>query len=397
MSSTQLSVRYAAFYAAIFAAIGIYIPFWPLWLGAKGLSAEEIAALLATASWLKIATTPGFAQISDRSGRPKATMIAVALIAVTAFALLSGAAGFWMILAISLIALAAMHALPPLCDSQTLAAVYGQGLDYGRIRLWGSIGFIAAAAAAGPLVESYGIDAFLPLLVVLLLITLGTVVALPGQRHERKERSESPRQNKGSWRPLLQPRFLIFLVCASLLQASHATYYAFSTIHWQAAGHSESVIGLLWAEGVVAEVFLFAVSGKITGRLRPSLLLLIGGACGVVRWLVIGETTWLPALVGVQLLHAGTFGATHLGAMHFIARRAPKGSAATAQSLYAAISGGLGMGLGLLLAGLLYSESPAFAFFAMAGLAGLAILLAFRLLSFPRAAEEADADRTVPQ
>lgn len=383
MSKTQLSFRYAAFYAAIFAAIGLFIPFWPLWLGDKGLSAAEIAALLAAASWLKIATTPGIAQVSDRSGRPKATMIVVCLVCILAFALLFGLESFWPILLVSLIALAAKHALPPLCDSQTLAAVYSEGIDYGRVRLWGSIGFIAAAAAAGPLVERHGIEVFLPLLLILLFATLVSVATLPNQSPEK-----SKPQARGDWRPLLHPRFLTFLICASLLQASHATYYAFSTIHWQAAGLSESTIGLLWAEGVVAEVLLFAVSGAVTSRLRPSLLLLIGGACGILRWWVIGETTWLPALVAAQLLHAATFGAAHLGAMHFIARRAPKGSAATAQSLYAAISGGLAMGLALLLAGFLYAKDPAVAFFAMAGLAAVALLLAIRLLSFPRALEE---------
>ncbi len=384
MSATQLSIRYAAFYTAIFAAIGIYIPFWPLWLGEKGLSAPEIATLLATASWLKIATSPGFAQVSDRSGRPKATMVAVSLLSLLAFALLWDASGFWMILSISLIALAAMHALPPLGDSLTLGAVYAENLDYGRIRLWGSIGFILAASAAGPLLERYGVSAFLPFLLLLLALTLASILLLPAAPKETQEKT----QNKGDWRPLLKPRFLVFLICASLLQASHATYYAFSTIHWQAAGLSETTIGLLWAEGVVAEVLLFAVAGRITGRIRPSMLLLIGGLCGLLRWFVTGETTWLPALIGVQILHAGTFGATHLGAMHFIARRTPKGSSATALSLYAAISGGLGMGLALLLAGFLYQEHPGLAFFAMAGLAGLAALLALRLLRFPRALEE---------
>ncbi len=383
MSKTQLSFRYAAFYAAIFAAVGLALPFWPLWLGDKGLSATEIAAILAAASWLKVATTPAVAQVSDRSGQPKATMVGAALFSIAAFALLFGVEDFWPILLVSLAALAAKHALMPLGDSLTLAAVYNQGLDYGRIRLWGSLGFIAAAAAAGPLVERYGIGVFLPLMLLLLLLTLGSVAALPPQREGR-----SRPQDRSDWRSLLRPRFLIFLICASLLQASHATYYAFSTIHWQAAGHSESTIGLLWAEGVIAEVLLFAVSGAFAQRLRPSLLLLIGGLCAILRWWVTGETTWLPALIASQLLHAATFGATHLGAMHFIARRAPKGAAATAQSLYAAISGGLAMGLALLLAGVLYAQDPAMAFYAMAGLAAVAVLLAVRLLSFPRALEE---------
>ena len=312
-------------------------------------------------------------------------MIAVVLLSLLFYALLWNAEGFWGLLLVSLVAVAAMQALPPLGDSLTLSAVYSKGLDYGRIRLWGSVGFIVAAAAAGPLVERLGIDAFLPLLLLMLLLTFGAVAALPPATRDPKEKA---RHGKGDWRQLLNPRFLTFLICASLLQASHAAYYAFSTLHWQAAGHSETVIGLLWAEGVIAEVLLFALSGRIVGRMRPSTLLLIGGLCGVVRWLVIGETTWLPALVAAQILHAGTFGAAHLGAMHFIARRAPKTLAATAQSLYSALSGGLGMGLALLLAGFLYRENPAFAFFAMAGLTGLAALLAIRLLSFPRAQED---------
>ena len=106
---------------------------------------------------------------------------------------------------------------------------------------------------------------------------------------------------------------------------------------------------------------------------------LVAGVAGIVRWVVLGATVWVPALLVVQLSHAATFGAAHLGAMHFIARIAPPGLAATAQGLYAAATGGIGMGLALLVAGQLYAIGPASAYWAMAALsaggAGLALVL----------------------
>jgi PPP family 3-phenylpropionic acid transporter len=177
---------------------------------------------------------------------------------------------------------------------------------------------------------------------------------------------------------LAQPRFVLFVATASLLQASHAVYNGFSSLHWRAAGISETVIGELWAEGVIAEVLLFSVSGFFVARLGPIGLLMLAGICGVVRWTVLAQTTDMTALVVIQLLHAITFGAVHLGAMHFVARNAPPGLSATAQGIYAS-SSGLAMGLAMIGAGSLFASFQGKAFFAMAAISavgtGLALLL----------------------
>jgi PPP family 3-phenylpropionic acid transporter len=175
-----------------------------------------------------------------------------------------------------------------------------------------------------------------------------------------------------------QRDLLPFLLAASLLQASHAAYYGFSSLSWHAAGIGETTIALLWTEGVVAEVLLFAVSRRLTQRFPPAMLLLGAGLLGCLRWTVTAVSSELAVLIAVQALHAATFAATHLATMHYITRAAPAGLAASMQSLYSALSGGLVMGAAMLLAGWLYETAPSYAFVAMAVIAlaaaGLALL-----------------------
>ena len=105
---------------------------------------------------------------------------------------------------------------------------------------------------------------------------------------------------------------------AALVQSSHGVLYGFATLHWRQAGIPDSVIGALWAEGVVAEIILFAVSGYLLKRLKPIHFLIIAASAGIIRWLILAETSAIPALIFVQSLHAFTFGATHLAGLHFI-------------------------------------------------------------------------------
>ena len=130
------------------------------------------------------------------------------------------------------------------------------------------------------------------------------------------------------------------------------------------------MIGLLWAGGVVAEVILFACNAPLLRRIGPVGLLAAAAAAGVVRWAVLALTTEVWALALAQCLHALTFGAMHLGAMVFIARTVPASSANTAQALFAATTNGLGLGAGLLLAGVLYAAWGADAYWVCAAVSG---------------------------
>jgi len=371
----NLAIRYAAFYGAVFLLLGIYLPFWPVFLKGRGLDAAEIGLLFALLSWTKVATTPAIAQIADRSGRAKATLVIAAALSLVFFAALTGARGFWPILLIMLPAAACHQALTPIAESQTMAAVLRERLDYGRIRLWGSLAFILGSVGAGFLIADRTPDLVLFLCLGALGLTVLAALALPGRREPPHKATRS-----SPFALLRNRRFLLFLGAASLLQASHAAYYGFSALHWQAAGLSEVTIGWLWAEGVIAEVLLFAFSGAVLARAGPAALLMLAAGAGMLRWTVLAASTDLSFLIAVQALHGLTFGAAHLGAMHFVARAAPPGLTATAQSLYSAVSGGIAMGLAMLLAGALYEAAAGGAFLAMAvlSLGGLILALVLR-------------------
>ena len=178
---------------------------------------------------------------------------------------------------------------------------------------------------------------------------------------------------------LRQPVFLLFLVAGGRGSASHAVLYGFATLHWRGVGYSDVLIGLLWAEGVVAEIILFWLGNRLLSRFGAANLLVLGAAAGVVRWSAMGlsDALWLALLT--QGLHAFTFGAAHLGAMHFIARAAPDGMSATAQSLHGAVGAGIAVGLVMAVAGVLYESFANGAYYFMAGIAAAAMVAALLL------------------
>jgi PPP family 3-phenylpropionic acid transporter len=173
---------------------------------------------------------------------------------------------------------------------------------------------------------------------------------------------------------LRNPAFLAIAAAASLIQASHAVFYGFSALDWRAAGLDGAAIGALWALGVVAEIALFAISGRL--RIAATTLLMVGAAGAVVRWSAMALEPAPALLPALQCLHGLSFGATHLGALGFIARAAPAALGATAQG-YLAVAQGLVMAVAMGVSGLLYARWGSLAYGAMALVAAAGGLLAF--------------------
>ena len=339
------------------------MPFWPVWLRAQGMGPEQIGILLSAIFWIKVVTDPLIAGIADRLGERRRPIIILSLGCLASYTLIALADGFWPLLGVSLLAGMFFAAMFPLGENLTLMMSDGRALDYGRIRLWGSISFIAAAVAGGWVLEGRSEDLVLWLILGALGVTVAVSCLLPDERLPRARRPAAP-----SLRLLRRRIFLVFLIATGLLQSSHAVYYGFSTLHWRAAGLSDEIIGWLWAEAVFAEVILFSFSGPLVRRLGPVTLMLLAGAAGLLRWSLTAASTDLSVLLAVQVLHAFTFGAAHLGAMHFLTRAAPLEISATAQSLYSAIGMGIVFGLAMLAAGALYGTLGGAAFHVMAGL-----------------------------
>src|SRR5438552_1959670 len=259
-ASDGFSSRLATFYAAMFVFAGIVMPFFPVWLQAKGLDSRATGIVLAAPMLMRLVSVPLLARLADRWSAFRAALIAASVGSVLAYALLSQVAGFVPIL---------------------LAA-----------------GFWAITAAA------------------------------------------------------------------SLIQASHAVYYGFSVLDWRAKGLDATSIGGLWGLAVIAEIVLFAVSARLPKRLGP--LGLVGlGACGAfVRWGAMSFDPPLALLPLLQLLHAFSFGATHLGSIQLLARIAPDRQFATAQGDFATVLA-LMMAGAMALSAVLYADFGGRAYAAM--------------------------------
>ncbi len=366
------ALRLAAFYAAFFVVLGVLQPFWPLWLASRQLNAAEIGIVLAIGVGAKVIGLPVAAHLADRSGQRRRPMRQLALLSILSFALFALTGTFWPIILVSLLFFSLWPPVMALGESLTLMAARDRGFEYGRVRLWGSLSYIATALAAGSALSRVPADAVYWMILAGVALTLLSCLAVPDLRVPPSRLHRLPIV------ALLRRReILLLLAGCGLVQGSHAVYYAFATLHWQAAGYSETVIGGLWALGVLCEVVLFACGAAAIRLAGPVGLMVIAGLAAAVRWLGTGVTEWLPALLLLQTLHAFSFGAAHLGAMHWISRHVDPALSATAQSLYSAVVFGLFLGGLLYASGLLYATFGAGAFLPMAaaGLAGTLITL----------------------
>jgi PPP family 3-phenylpropionic acid transporter len=370
---TGLAFRLSLYYGVLFVAVGIYTPFWPLWLESRGLDAVEIGIVSAAGIAAKALSGPVVAHWADRSGERRRIMLTLVIVATGTFGLLGTATGFPMVLLLTLPYMLAWAPVMPLGESLTMLEVRQSGLTYSRIRVWGSATFILAAAATGHFLVGRDADLVFWMLLISLAALAGAVAWLP----DRKAPRATGRLPLAS--VLRVPGFGLFLLAGSMIQGSHAVYYTFATLHWRGAGYSADLIGALWAEGVIAEIVLFTAGVGLIRKAGPRLLLLVGATGAAVRWLVLGATVDLPWLILAQTLHALTFGATHLGAIHFIARAVPPQLSATAQSLYSAVVMGVAFGAAVLLAGPLYHSFGGGAFLAMSAIAAAGIVAAFLL------------------
>lgn len=265
------------------------------------------------------------------------------------------------------------------------AAVGGsldRGIDYGRVRLWGSLAFIGGSLATGLIVGAWSAASVLWLLIAAQAMTLAVAMTLPPM----------PAGEGGLAAPAISrivladagklfqgKTFVLMLVATGLAQASHALYYAFGAIHWRGLAIDEGIIGLLWSVGVLGEVALFAFSGRAVAIFGPVGLIILGSAAGVVRWAVTALDPPLAVLFAAQALHGLSFGATHLGTVHFIFHSVPRSLQATAQGFHSAVASGILMAGTIMLCGPAYKALGAEAYLLMCAMSLVAAICAIVL------------------
>jgi MFS transporter, PPP family, 3-phenylpropionic acid transporter len=363
MTTKTISFRLAFYYLALFLIVGTFVPYLPLWMGGRGLSAEQIGLVLAVALWAKIPVGLSIASAVDHTGQRKRFLIWIGLISLAGLVAMEFAHSYWPILLAWFVVGTLLTTAMPVVDTLSLLASNRSGVRYGKVRRWGSIAFILASVLGGWYLRGRASDEVLWLMIGGGVLLLVATWLLPDMRTE-----PSQRKRPALFDVLKSPNFLLFVITAALLQSSHAGLYGFASRHWIDAGISESTVGLLWAEGVVAEILVFSAGGFLVAKLGPARILLLAGLAGLVRWSILSLSTDPVVLIAIQALHGLTFSGTHLAAFAFILQNVREDQSASAQGLFDSLAMGLFFGLSMAAAGWVYERATTDAFLLMTGL-----------------------------
>ncbi|TAK48872.1 MAG: MFS transporter [Xanthobacteraceae bacterium] len=362
----SFSRRLALFYGAVFACFGAHLPFFPLWLSASGLDAQGIGLALALPVAARLAAVPLVTRLADRRHALRGFIRALVVLTLVGMVLTGLAPGPVAIVAVFTVTAAAWGPVLPLTDAYALRGVRRHRIDYGPIRLWGSAAFVAGAVGAGFLSDAIAGRHLIWVIVAAALVGAGTSFLLEPVDDGSLATVPAP-PAKLLWR---LPALWLVAAAAALVQGSHAGYYSFSAVMWRAEGWSGTTISALWSAGVLAEIVLFALSPRLD--LTPRVWLALGAAGALARWLVMTTQPPLSVIGVAQLLHALSFGATHLGTMGLMARLVPSGLTATAQGFLALLSGSA-MALASVFAGLLYAPDGRWVYALMLAMAAAAL------------------------
>jgi PPP family 3-phenylpropionic acid transporter len=381
MSSRRWRVQahYSLFYAAQFVLLGVQLPFLSGWLAREGFAASEIGLLSGLSLGARLLVGPAVAFWADRDGNhPKALRLVSLLFG-------AGALGLALFGGKPLIALSAVAVLwsfgllVPLSDTAILRADRAGRLHYGGVRAAGSAAFLLTNVIAGFIIARTDAGAGVVIMAVAGAATFLIAMTLPlGGAPAPQDAGRS------RWREaatlMTAPAFLLFLASAGLIQGSHAAYYSFSILHWTDLGYGATVVGFLWATGVVAEIFVLTRVRGLVRRWGAETLIIIGGAGAALRWTLTGMDPPLPLLFLVQTMHALSFAAAYLGAVEYIDRSLPKHLTNTAMTLMSTTGVGAITGLATVACGYLYEARGAGAIYALVAAMGASGMMCAALL-----------------
>ena len=378
MPGLRAQLGLAPVYLFYYAALGILIPYWTPYLQSIGLAPVQIGQLTAVYLCWRLAAPPAWGWLADHSGRRMGLVRLAAMIAAAAFLGVAVQRSFaGLALWLSLFAVF-WTALLPQYEANTLAVLGPRIAAYGRIRLWGSVGFILAVTLGGWWFGRQGVQDVPRLIAGLIcLMALGTLLAPAAPGPASGLSSPSLRGVLG------QPRVLALLAVALLMQAAFGPYYVFFTLYLETLGYSRPLIGLLWALGVAAEILVFIYSPWLFRRFRRRVLLGVALGCTVLRWAVTAAAPqYLWLLVMAQTLHLASFGLFHAVAVVCIHDFFPGRTHGRGQALYSSVGFGAGGALGSLYSGYAWSLlGPSAMFWLASALVLLAGMIAARWLT----------------
>lgn len=379
-SPAQHSIPYwrlSGFYFFYFAVVGTLIPFWGVYLKSLGYSSQDVGVIGAIILATRIIAPNFWGWLADHTRQRLRIIRYGSFLAAMIFAGVWVDQGYWWLVLVVSCYTFFWHAVLPQFEVITLGYLAGNHHQYSRIRLWGSLGFMAAVVGLGLLFEFLPIR-YLPLFILTFLILIG----LSSLSLTDKSTGTAEGKPEGFLSVVTQPIMLCFLAASFLLQFSHGPYYTFYTLYLvENYGYSSTAAGLLWALGVVAEVAIFIVMPRLLKRYTLRHLFLFALLATALRWLMVGYSAqFLSTLVFAQLLHACSFGIAHSVSIELVRNYFKGGHQGQGQALYSSLSFGAGGATGALMGGLLWDYSSSMTFLLSAVAATFALALCYRWL-----------------
>jgi len=364
--------RFSVFYFCYYAALGAYTPYIGRWVDSMGHSGYVVGAMLGLWYASRIVAPPIWSALLLRSAKPGYWFVAASVATLVCFAgftvTRSALALFSVMACFGLV----YNAIMPQFEAMTLTALGPRSADYGRIRVWGSVGFLIVASSYGWLLDQLG-NASFPWIVLPLFVAMA-IAAWPHRSDRQPEHIETIDDAEHLWK---RPGVRRFLLVALLMQMGFGAFYVFYTLHLQANGHSGSEIGALWGTGVLIEILMFWQAPRLLERFGAQSLMAFCMGVTVLRWVVTALfAAQLTVMFAAQMLHAFSFAIFHACCMRQMSEYFPGKRAAAGQSLLYGFSSGVGGVLGAGMSALAWEWGGGrAAFLAGAGAAALAWLV----------------------
>lgn len=331
--------RTTLFYATLFANGGAAAVYSALWFESRGLTTAEIGAINAVPLFALLVLTLIVGRIADRAADWRQVIVAGAVIAGVLPLGLFVVDGFWPILIVWSVAALAHAAIVPVIDAAALRMTARTGANFGAMRAWGSIGYLAVILATGWLAGAYGPAAFVPLFAGLALVRMAAALSLPAFRAPEPV-ALAPGASR-NLRSVLRPWFVLPLLAFALIHATHLVLNAFQGILWQEQGLSVPVISALVALTAISEIAMFFAFRRWMARFPARSIILVASLLSLVRWVIMATAPALPVLILLQLSHGFTYAMAFMAATTFIGRWTSDDIAAEAQSFMTMMFQGL--------------------------------------------------------
>lgn len=368
-----VDLRLGAFFGAYFATVGVFAPYFPLYLEHRGLSALQIGYVLALAQAMRVVGPTLWGWLADHHV-PRRTILRVStLAALVAFAPILLPGGVGLIFAVVFALNVFMTAQIPIAEAVAAAALRHDtqaAARYGRLRIWGSSGFVLLVLVSGGLFDTVGIG-WQPMLVLAMLAVTAWIAfgVIDVAAVEEAGAQVSVRAR------LSEPRVRWFFLSVALMIFAHGALYTYYSLYLAQLGYSKTVIGLFWIAGVLAEIAFFFTQGRFFTRFGAFGLLSASFVLAALRFLLIAEfATFWWVLLAAQLMHAASFAVHHSASILTVQRWFPGRAAARGQALYISVGYGVGGTAGSLVSAWLWTAAgPSSAFLASSAAAVLGL------------------------